>query len=32
MAWKELCGKMKEEVLETYKVEAAKNGATKGRG
>ena len=30
--WKELCGKMAEEVLEKDKVEEAKMGAYKGRG
>ena len=30
--WKELCGKMEEEVLEKYKVEQIKEDAYKGRG
>ena len=30
--WKELCGKIQEEVLEKYKVEEFKRGACKGRG
>ena len=30
--WKELCGKMEEEVLEKYKVEEGKEDAYKGRG
>ena len=30
--WKQLSGKMEEEVLDKYKVEEAKKGAHKGRG